>query len=198
MVWACVRNQSTHTYNDIPLQRCCVWKRWHVLQETLTKKIFMLVCRVFWLLVGIAVLTAFVCFLTQFRASTVQVLNSLFWQTVHMFELHARKAESIAGTKLVTLEEVVGDRMLVRLLAIKADSHPSVTHWTIGILEPCCQRECYRRSFLPAAIRLFHLSTYSPPSLPHLTVLCHFCTPWHVFASFYIYILIFLPFFSFY
>lgn len=198
MVWACVRNQSTHTYNDILLQRCCVWKRWHVLQETLTKKIFMLVCRVFWLLVGIAVLTAFVCFLTQFRASTVQVLNSLFWQTVHMFELHARKAESIAGTKLVTLEEVVGDRMLVRLLAIKADSHPSVTHWTIGILEPCCQRECYRRSFLPAAIRLFHLSTYSPPSLPHLTVLCHFCTPWHVFASFYIYILIFLPFFSFY
>lgn len=135
---------------------------------------------------------------TQFRASTVQVLNGLSWQTVHMFELHARKAESIAGTKLATLEEVVGDRMLVRLLAIKADSHPSVTHWTIGILEPYCQRECYRRSFLPAAIRLFHLSTYSPPSLPHLTVLCHFCTPWHVFAIFYIYILIFLPFFSFY
>lgn len=113
---------------------------------------------------------------TQFRASTVQVLNGLSWQTVHMFELHARKAESIAGTKLATLEEVVGDRMLVRLLAIKADSHPSVTHWTTGILEPCCQRECYRRSFLPAADSFIYPRTihlHSHTSLYSVTFVHH-------------------------
>lgn len=93
-----------------------------------------------------------------------------------MFELHARKAESIAGTKLATLEEVVGDRMLVRLLAIKADSHPSVTHWTTGILEPCCQRECYRRSFLPAADSFIYPRTihlHSHTSLYSVTFVHH-------------------------
>lgn len=78
-----------------------------------------------------------------------------------------RKAESVVGSKLVTLEEVVEDRILAKLLAIM--DHPShPLHKTLDklrssfshrLIQPRCSKERYRKSFLPTAIRLFNSST---------------------------------------
>ena len=75
-----------------------------------------------------------------------------------------KKAESVVGSKLVTLEEVVEDRMLAKLLAIM--DHPShPLHKTLDklrssfshrLIQPRCSKERYRKSFLPTAIRLFN------------------------------------------
>ena len=77
-----------------------------------------------------------------------------------------RKAESVVGSKLITLEEVVEDRMLAKLLAIMDNpSHP--IHKTLDklkssfsnrLIQPRCSKERYRKSFLPA-IRLYNSST---------------------------------------
>ncbi|XP_059209473.1 immunoglobulin lambda-like polypeptide 1 [Centropristis striata] len=69
-----------------------------------------------------------------------------------------RKAESVVGSKLVTLEEVVEDRMLAKLLAVMDNpSHP--LHKTLDklkssfshrLIQPRCSKERYRKSFLPS------------------------------------------------
>ena len=78
-----------------------------------------------------------------------------------------RKAESVVGTKLVTLEEVVETRILTKLLLFMNNpSHP--LHNTLDklkssfsnrFIQPRCTKERYRKSFLPTAIRLYNNST---------------------------------------
>ena len=77
-----------------------------------------------------------------------------------------RKAESVVGSKLVNLEEVVEDRMLAKLLPIMDNpSHP--LHKTLVKLKSsfsnthstCSSKERYRKSFLPTALRLYNSST---------------------------------------
>jgi len=78
-----------------------------------------------------------------------------------------KKAESVVGSKLVTLEEVVEERMLAKLLVIMDNpSHP--LHKTLDklkssfsnrLIQPRCSKERYRKSFLPTVIRLYNSST---------------------------------------
>ena len=73
----------------------------------------------------------------------------------------SKRAESVVGSKLVTLEEVE-DRTLAELLAIMdSASHP--LHKTLDnlkssfsnrVIQPCCLKERQRKLFLPGAIRL--------------------------------------------
>ena len=75
-----------------------------------------------------------------------------------------RKASSVLGCPLESIEEVGERRMLAKLTSIMDNtSHP--LHDTVGalsssfssrLLQPRCRKERYRRSFIPTAIRLFN------------------------------------------
>ena len=77
-----------------------------------------------------------------------------------------KKAESVVGSKLVTLEEVAENRMLAELLVIMYNiSHP--LHETLDklksifsnrLIQPRCLEELHRKSFVPGAIRLYNAS----------------------------------------
>ncbi|TWW59213.1 hypothetical protein D4764_06G0007430 [Takifugu flavidus] len=78
-----------------------------------------------------------------------------------------KKAGSVVGCKLANLDEVVRDRMVLKLRTIMdSPSHP--LHNTVDklrssfsnrLLQPCCSKERYRKSFLPSAIRLLYNSS---------------------------------------
>ena len=75
-----------------------------------------------------------------------------------------RKASSVLGCPLDSVEEVGGRRMLAKLTSIRDNtSHP--LHQTVEALSssfsgrlrhPQCRTERYRRSFIPTAVRLFN------------------------------------------
>ena len=75
-----------------------------------------------------------------------------------------KKAGSVLGTTLDTVEEVANNRTRTKLLAIMDNpSHP--LHDTVKgqkstfsnrLLHPSCKNERYRKSFLPTAIRLYN------------------------------------------
>lgn len=81
-----------------------------------------------------------------------QVLNKLI-----------RKAGSVVGSGLVTLEEVVKQRIPTKLLTVMEKLLPPLTFklWAFWgaafatLIQPCCYKEQYRMSYLPSAIRLF-------------------------------------------
>ena len=78
-----------------------------------------------------------------------------------------RRASSVLGTQLQTIEEVGERRILAKLESIMDNaSHP--LHDTVGalsssfsgrLLQPPSKRERYHRSFLPTAVRLFNSSS---------------------------------------
>ena len=79
-----------------------------------------------------------------------------------------RKASSVLGSPLDTVE-VVGDRRMAAKLSSLLDnvSHPLqdtlsslCSSFSDRLLHPSCLTERYRRSFLPAAVRLYN--QYSP------------------------------------
>ena len=84
-----------------------------------------------------------------------------------------KKAGKVIGSKLVTLEEVVEERLLAKVLAIRANtSHPlhdmiarqmSTLSFSNRLIQPRCLRERDRRSFLPSAIRLYNTSAFARP-----------------------------------
>ena len=68
--------------------------------------------------------------------------------------------ESVAGSKLVTLEEMVEDRMLAKLL-LMMDSVSHSLHKTLNkqkssfsnrLIQAHCLKEWHRKSFLPSII----------------------------------------------
>ncbi|TWW66958.1 hypothetical protein D4764_20G0009900, partial [Takifugu flavidus] len=77
-----------------------------------------------------------------------------------------KKAGSVVGCKLANLDEVVRDRMVLKLRTIMDNpSHP--LHNTVDklrssfsnrLLQPHCSKEWYRKSFLPSTIRLYNSS----------------------------------------
>ncbi|XP_073674252.1 uncharacterized protein [Garra rufa] len=77
-----------------------------------------------------------------------------------------KRAGSVLGCTLDTIEEVAERRMLVKLSSIMDNpSHPM--HHTVEalsssfstrLLHPQCKKERYRQSFLPTAIRLYNIS----------------------------------------
>ena len=77
-----------------------------------------------------------------------------------------KKAGSVVGSQFVTLEEVVEDRMLAKLLVIMDNVfHP--LHETLDklksrfsnrLIQPRCLKERHRKSFLPGAIKLYNAS----------------------------------------
>ncbi|TWW65156.1 hypothetical protein D4764_21G0000560 [Takifugu flavidus] len=77
-----------------------------------------------------------------------------------------KKAGSVVGCRLDNLDEVVRDRMVLKLRTIMdSPSHP--LHNTVDklrssfsnrLLQPRCSKERYRKSFLPSAIRLYNSS----------------------------------------
>ncbi|TWW78270.1 hypothetical protein D4764_11G0003910 [Takifugu flavidus] len=77
-----------------------------------------------------------------------------------------KKAGSVVGCRLDKLDEVVRDRMVLKLRTIMDNpSHP--LHNTVEklrssfssrLLQPRCSKERYRKSFLPSAIRLYNSS----------------------------------------
>ena len=77
-----------------------------------------------------------------------------------------KKAGSVVGSKLVTLEEVVEHRMLAKLLVIMDNvSHPLhetrdklKSSFSNRLIQPRCLKERHRKSFLPGAIRLYNAS----------------------------------------
>ena len=77
-----------------------------------------------------------------------------------------KKAESVVGSKLVTLEEVADDRMLAKLLVILDNiSHPPLetldklkSSFSNRPIKPRCLKERLRKSFLPGAIKLYNAS----------------------------------------
>ncbi|KAK0142225.1 hypothetical protein N1851_020112 [Merluccius polli] len=83
-----------------------------------------------------------------------------------------KKAESVVGSQLVTVEE----RMLAKLLATMANpSHP--LHTTLDqlrssfsnrLIQPRCKKERYRKSFLPTAIRLYNSSASVRSTITHM------------------------------
>ena len=85
-----------------------------------------------------------------------------------------KKAGSVVGSKLVTLEEVAEDRMLAKLLVIMDNvSHP--LHETLDklkssfssrLIHPRCLKERHRKSFLPGAVRLYNASQKRPTATP--------------------------------
>ena len=87
-----------------------------------------------------------------------------------------KKAKSVVGSQLVTVEEVVEERMLAKLLATMANpSHP--LHTTLDqlrssfsnrLIQPRCKKERYRKSFLPTAIRLYNTSTSVRSTITHM------------------------------
>ncbi|TWW55054.1 hypothetical protein D4764_09G0001030 [Takifugu flavidus] len=76
-----------------------------------------------------------------------------------------RRAGSLLDCSLDSIDEVGERRMLAKLTSIMdTPSHP--LHETVGalsssfssrLLHPRCQRERYRRSFIPTAVRLFNM-----------------------------------------
>ena len=75
-----------------------------------------------------------------------------------------KKASSVLGCPLDTVE-VVGDRRIVAKLSSTMDnsSHPMQdalselnSSFSDRLLHPRCVTERYRRSFLPAAVRLYN------------------------------------------
>ena len=96
-----------------------------------------------------------------------------------------KKAGSVVGSELVTLEEVVEDRMLSKLLAIMDPaSHPP--HRTLDklkssfnnrLIQAHCLKECHRKSFLPGAIRLYNCAHYKTQNTQNCCSSCYFCGP---------------------
>ncbi|XP_078810605.1 uncharacterized protein LOC144994967 [Oryzias latipes] len=75
-----------------------------------------------------------------------------------------RKAGSVLGCTLESIEEVADRRMLAKLTSIMDNpSHPLhqtvealTSSFSTRLLHPQCKKERYRRSFLPTAIRLYN------------------------------------------
>ena len=75
-----------------------------------------------------------------------------------------RRVSSVLDCPLKSIEQVGEERMLSKLTSIMDNtSHP--LHETVralsssfssGLLRPQCRKERYRRSFLPAAVRLYN------------------------------------------
>lgn len=78
-----------------------------------------------------------------------------------------KRASSVLGGPLASIEEVAEKRMLAKLTSIMDNtSHP--LHETVGtlsssfsgrLIHPRCKKERYRRSFIPAAVRLYNTSS---------------------------------------
>ncbi|KAK0135417.1 RNA-directed DNA polymerase from mobile element jockey [Merluccius polli] len=98
---------------------------------------------------------AVVCWGSSIRASDSNRLNKII-----------RKAGSVLGFKLVSLESVMERRMLNKLLTIMDnDQHPLYqtvdrqrSIFSHRLLQLRCRRDRYRKSFLPHAITLFNNS----------------------------------------
>ncbi|KAK0135140.1 hypothetical protein N1851_029041 [Merluccius polli] len=96
---------------------------------------------------------AVVCWDSSIRASDSNRLNKII-----------RKAGSVLGFKLVSLESVMERRMLNKLLTIMDnDQHPLYqtvdrqrSIFSHRLLQLRCRRDRYRKSFLPHAITLFN------------------------------------------
>ena len=76
-----------------------------------------------------------------------------------------KRAGSVVGSKLVTLEEVVEDRMLLAKLLAIMDSVYLPLHKTLDklkssfsskLIQPCCLKERHRKLFTHGAIRLYN------------------------------------------
>ncbi|TWW73670.1 hypothetical protein D4764_15G0010660 [Takifugu flavidus] len=95
---------------------------------------------------------AAVCWGAGIKAKDANRLNKLI-----------KKAGSVVGCRLDNLDEVVRDRMVLKLRTIMdSPSHP--LHNTVDklrssfsnrLLQPRCSKERYRKSFLPSAIKLY-------------------------------------------
>ncbi|TWW74395.1 hypothetical protein D4764_14G0003980 [Takifugu flavidus] len=98
---------------------------------------------------------AAVCWGAGIEAKDANRLNTLI-----------KKAGSVVGCRLANLDEVVRDRMVLKLRTIMDNpSHP--LHNTVDklrssfssrLLQPRFSKERYRKSFLPSAIRLYNSS----------------------------------------
>ncbi|TWW79918.1 hypothetical protein D4764_10G0009480 [Takifugu flavidus] len=98
---------------------------------------------------------AVVCWGTGIKAKDANRLNK-----------PVKKAGSVVGCRLDNLDEVVRDRMVLKVQTIMdSPSHP--LHNTVDklrssfssrLLQPRCSKERYRKSFLPSAIRLYNSS----------------------------------------
>ncbi|TWW67116.1 hypothetical protein D4764_02G0001570 [Takifugu flavidus] len=98
---------------------------------------------------------AAVCWGAGIKAKDANRLNKLI-----------KKAGSVVGCRLDNLDEVVRDRMVLKLRTIMDNpSHP--LHNTVDklrssfsnrLLQPRCSKERYRKSFLLSAIRLYNSS----------------------------------------
>ncbi|TWW61360.1 hypothetical protein D4764_04G0000060 [Takifugu flavidus] len=96
---------------------------------------------------------AAVCWGAGIKAKDANRLNKLI-----------KKAGSVVGCRLDDLDEVVRDRMVLKLRTIMdSPSHP--LHNTVDklrssfsnrLLQPHCSKERYRKSFLPSAIKLYN------------------------------------------
>ncbi|TWW81868.1 hypothetical protein D4764_01G0016830 [Takifugu flavidus] len=96
---------------------------------------------------------AAVCWGAGIKAKDANRLNKLI-----------KKAGSVVGCRLDNLDEVVRDRMVLKLRTIMdSPSHP--LHNTVDklrssfsnrLLQPRCSKERYRKSFLPSAIKLYN------------------------------------------
>jgi hypothetical protein len=105
--------------------------------------------------VASAIFFAVVCWGANIKAGDASRVNKLI-----------RKASSVLGMSLDTLEEVAERRILAKLLAIMDNvTHPlhamvmtQRSTFSHRLIPPRCARERYRRSFLPAAMRLYNAS----------------------------------------
>ena len=105
-----------------------------------------------------AISFAAICWGSSIRTRDLKRINKLI-----------RKAGSVLGGTLETLEMIVQKRMLHKLMEMMEDSsHP--LHNTLikqqsvfseRLLQVRCKTERYRRSFLPAAISLHNKASYN-------------------------------------
>ncbi|TWW69419.1 hypothetical protein D4764_18G0002250 [Takifugu flavidus] len=101
------------------------------------------------------IFSAVVCWGAGIKAKDANRLNKLI-----------KKAGSVVGCRLDNLDEVVRDRMVLKLRTIMdSPSHP--LHNTVDklrssfssrLLQPRCSKERDRKSFLPSAIKLYNSS----------------------------------------
>ncbi|TWW80175.1 hypothetical protein D4764_10G0012050 [Takifugu flavidus] len=98
---------------------------------------------------------AVVCWGAGIKAKDANRLNKLI-----------KKAGSVVGCRLANLDEVVKDRMVLKLRTIM-DNPSDPFHNTVDKLrssfsnklpQPRCSKERYRKSFLPSAIKLYNSS----------------------------------------
>ncbi len=96
-----------------------------------------------------------VCWGAGIKKKDANRLNKLF-----------KKAQSVVGMKLSTMEEVAEDRIHSKLHKIMENAtHPLYktlvklkSSLSNRLILPCCSKEHCKKSFLPAAIQLYNAS----------------------------------------